>query len=378
MEKIIFITGSGKKKYFGKLSSCISEASLLDKKDLPRMSVSMLRASLKELNKNEWEYICDYFIKIKARKYQSDHPVLWRIYCKVIYLRALIYYSRYRHFLMETDASWIGLWGGCYHDDRAAEVAATKLGKKVVFFEGGLLPNTTTVDGKGVNLKNSVPREKEFYEQYKSEVAGDVLQHLVPRAPVKNRSLKSIVLPERYVFVPFQLDTDSQIVLYGDWIDSMRTLFSVIQSISEATSKNITFVFKEHPSSPAVYDDLLGRLNHNTLFANGNSTEELIKNAEAVITVNSTVGIESLMFGKRVITLGRAFYSISELVKEAHSEKELVSILNNLDSWSIDHRLVRNFILYLREEYLVSGSWKNPSEEHAKRVSNKLESLMAG
>ena len=38
--------------------------------------------------------------------------------------------------------------------------------------------------------------------------------------------------------------------------------------------------------------------------------KEVLKKAELVITLNSTVGIEALLYGKPVLTLGDAFYNI--------------------------------------------------------------------
>jgi capsular polysaccharide export protein len=375
-KKIVFITGRGKKQYFGMLSRFIEGASLLEKKNLPQTSLFLLFSSLKNLNKMDLIYICEYFLKLKSNKYRTEHPIFWMLYRRFIYLRAVIYYSRYRYYLMTCQADWVGIWGGCYHDDRAAEVAAHQLGKKVVFFEGGLLPNTTTVDDRGINFRNSVPRDRCFYSEYAGSSKISIPQSLVPRPSIKNQTSNPVSLPEKFIFVPFQVESDSQIILYGDWIDSMRTLFSVIQSVSDAMPSDLVFVFKEHPSSRATYDDLGHKLTNRTLFANGNSTEELIKKAEAIVTINSTVGVESLMLGKRVITLGKAFYAIPGLTKQAHTKDELHTLLNNLNGWTIDHNFVRNFITYLREEYLVSGSWNTANGPHIKLMSDKLASMM--
>lgn len=41
------------------------------------------------------------------------------------------------------------------------------------------------------------------------------------------------------------------------------------------------------------------------------NTFNLIENAEYVITINSTVGLEAMICGKKVIILGDAIYSVS-------------------------------------------------------------------
>ena len=47
---------------------------------------------------------------------------------------------------------------------------------------------------------------------------------------------------------------------------------------------------------------------HGFLLSNSN-TFELIKNADKVIVINSTVGLESILLGKNVEFLGQSFYS---------------------------------------------------------------------
>ncbi|MBN4055483.1 capsular biosynthesis protein [bacterium AH-315-K03] len=376
MNKLVLITGKGKKKYFLSLCKKINDCSLLDKKQLPRLNILHLLSTTRELDISSANYIAEYFLKLKARKYQYKRPVFWLFYKIVIHIRARIYYARFSQYFKSHEGDWVGVWGGHYPDDRAAETAAKKLGKRILYFENGLLPNTTTIDPQGVNFRNSVPRNASFYNSYETHSKEDLVRPLIARKPLTNKQQKAIPLPARYVFVPFQVDSDTQIVLYGGWIQSMRKLFSVIQSTSDNLSDGIVFVFKEHPSSAFNYDDLRNTSGGSTLFANGNSTEELIKNATAVITVNSTVGIESLMLGKKVITLGHAFYSIPGVVKQANSSQELVSILDNLDSWSVNSSLIQKFIAYLQDDYLVNGSWRLADQDHIESMSNKLATLM--
>ena len=60
----------------------------------------------------------------------------------------------------------ICIWNGHRLPEYAIKLIAKKNNIKLAFFENGLLPDSTTVDPNGVNDLNSVPREKEFYENY--------------------------------------------------------------------------------------------------------------------------------------------------------------------------------------------------------------------
>lgn len=132
----------------------------------------------------------------------------------------------------------------------------------------------------------------------------------------------------------------------------MQQLFLIIKNISKEF-KDLYFIFKEHPSSIKSYPKLHKQTTSKIFFANGNTTQELIENAKAIITVNSTVGIEALLFKKRVIILGDAFYKIEDITKWATNKNELINILKDLDNWKIDNNLIENFLKYLHYDYLT-------------------------
>ena len=103
----------------------------------------------------------------------------------------------------------------------------------------------------------------------------------------------------------------------------------------------------------------------------------MINNAKAVITINSSVGIESLLKHKNVITLGNAAYSIDGVVKQASSIDELALALDSLES-SADEDLINHFLYYIRYIYSVEGSWRTPSEIHLQSVKKRINEIFAG
>jgi capsular polysaccharide export protein len=142
----------------------------------------------------------------------------------------------------------------------------------------------------------------------------------------------------------------------------MRELFALMKELSQKLG--ITFVFKEHPSSRKSYEDLKRKQNKHLIFANNYSTQELIQKASMVITINSTVGIESLLFHKKVITLGEAFYNITGIVKHIKNKNELEKALQ--EGFEIDFDLVDRFLSYLYYDYLIEGNLKAFNEQSVK------------
>ena len=238
------------------------------------------------------------------------------------------------------------------------------------FFENGLLPDTTTLDPKGVNFRNSVPRDAAFYRTYQApQGATESRLELVPR-PSRNPDLKPIPLPQRYVFIPFQDDRDTQVRLFSPWIDDMRQLFALGKRLSEECG--IVVVFKEHPSSREHYPELHAQANERLLFANGNATQELIQNSEFVLTINSTVGLESVLLGKPVITLGQAFFNVPGLVVHADSESEMLALVSSYPQWSLEPQVREGFLRYLAAEYCIQGGWRDADSAQLQRVAQRM------
>ncbi len=264
-------------------------------------------------------------------------------------LNILRYYT-----VLDKGYSKMLIWNGGKFRQLLALDIAKHLGIKVYFFENGLLPNTIVFDHKGINYNNSVPRKKSFYE--KNQIKAHLPSELVPRVG-KNRDIfkgKKEPLPEIYIFVPFQVDADTQIISQSPWIRNMRALYDIIENI--AKNSKYHFVLKEHPSSGVEYPDLHQRASLSThiSFQNTYPTQQLIEKSTAVVTINSTVGIESLLFHKKVIVLGNAFYDIEGITYGVKSEEQLHIKLEEIESLSLDIVLVDNFLHYLYTEYLIA------------------------
>ncbi len=272
--------------------------------------------------------------------------------------------------IVKSNPDIVCLWNGKkFHQAIVVEVAKI-VGKKVLFFENGLLPNSTTMDFKGVNASNSVPREVGFFRELHFDKSKKLETTLQVRNSKKQKRSFGTILPKRYIFVPFQVAYDTQIIQHSPQIKDMRALFDMIELISKDV--DISFVFKEHPSDRVSdYSDLHKKTNQKLLFCSEN-TQQLIENAEAVLTINSTVAIEGLLFHKRVIVLGEAFFAIDGIVKIAKNRVQLAKIIKNLSSWSVDEALVDNFLKYLKFSYLLPTSWKNPDERHYKEIAKRL------
>jgi len=324
--------------------------------------------ALKYLNKVNLTPAIDLRVKDFYAKYNLKLP---KSLVKSFYtILAIITFMRYFHKISSKYEKII-IWNGFMFRQHIALEIAKLYGIKPVFIESGFLPNRFVVDLKGVNFFNSVPRDKEFFLNYKNNKS--LPKELIPRKPKnakKFASLKKEPLPNEFIFVPFQVDYDTQILLFSPWIKNMEEMFFVLRDI--ANELKINFVFKEHPSSRKEYPKLheIAKKEEFLSFANAYPTQELIQKSKAVITINSSVGVESLLFYKKVITLGEAFYNIEGIVKHTNNKDELIKILKELESWRVDKNLIENFLKYLYWEYLIEGNF---NEFDIKKIDRILE-----
>ena len=288
-------------------------------------------------------------------------------------------------FLLRLEIAWMALrieallrneqpdclvmWNGAHRYCQLL-LALRRPGTRTFFFENGLLPDTTTLDSQGVNYRNSVPRIADFYRNYRApDGAAQARLDLIPRKP-RNEGLVPIDLPERYVFIPFQDDRDTQVRLFSPWVGNMRQLFALGKRLAEEC--DLTVIFKEHPSSRESYPDLYRQVGERLLFANGNATQELIQSSTFVVTLNSTVGLEGLLLGKPVLTLGQAFFNIPGLVAHADSADELLMLVRRFPEWSLEPAVRDGFLRYMAAEYCIQGGWQSADTAQLQRVAQRM------
>ena len=372
--RILFLSNSKKRtKYFNQIKENCSSfkaevyyySNILNLKNLNYIKKNI------DLSDVISEKIEEIEFKYKKRTFFKE---IYKIYIRLI---TPILATNFFNYIKDNKIDVVAVWNGKKYPETVMLKIVDFLKLKKLFFENGLLPNTTVVDNKGVNYTNSLPRVPEFYKKYPINL-DKLPKRLTPRKlATKKRVLNSAELNKDYIFVPFQTSYDSQILKHSPWIKSMHELFFLMYEIANILKINV--IFKEHPSEKQVtYDNLhtIAKKNEYVEFANANNTQDLIVNAKAIVTINSSVGLESLLFNKKVIVLGEAFYNIKDLTQSATSKESLIEVLRNIDKWSIDLDLKDRFLSYLINEYLVEGSWKKPDENHFKHLERKINSLI--
>jgi len=305
-------------------------------------------------------------------------PLLKPFY--TLYLFFLIPFTlmRYDRAVSDARVEGIGLWNGKHFRQSLLKELALCYGKKVLYFENGVLPNTTVCDPKGVNAHNSVPRNGAFYDHYHSSTPFTPPVSLITRSSIKGirQENRDITLPTRYLFIPMQVNHDTQITHHSPYFPNMTALFSMLYEVASNIPK-WHFILKEHPSDPADYGTLHAKASSlpNLTFMNDVPTQYLIEHATYVATINSTVGIEAMLFKTPVLLLGDAFFNIPEITYPITSAHDLIALLQSQTLWQPNQKRVHNLLHFLQSDYLIQGHWKTPDETHIQGVESRIRTL---
>ena len=119
-----------------------------------------------------------------------------------------------------------------------------------------------------------------------------------------------------YFFVPLQHDLDAQIEIHSAFGKNTDFIVQVMNSFAHHAPNHLHLVFKQHPLSRggqghsaivAAKAKELG-IAHRVVFLTEGKAGLLVKKAQGVVCINSTVGLIALQQGKPLCALGEAIY----------------------------------------------------------------------
>lgn len=310
---------------------------------------------------------------------------------KIISFAAKNLYSSFFNFFQARDVDLVVIWNGYRFQAASAVKAAESLDIKCLFLENGFFPETLVMDEEGVNAANSLQnKNKNFYkaikvkeEKLKSFKESSLEQRQLRGVKGKISYRDELPLPDEFVFLPFQVLTDTQIIVNSPHIKSMEKLFVLtyraVKKYNDKKGKDLYLVVKEHPSdfNKRDYSKLKEKYrNEKVKFLVKTPVEKIIDEAEAVITINSTVGIEALLKHKPVITLGEAFYNVQDLVYHVEEPGNLYSVLDRALNGGVNPDLIDRFIYFLKFHYLVEADRERKNEDDLQAIITRIKNVL--
>lgn len=197
------------------------------------------------------------------------------------------------------------------------------------FIELSNLPNKVFIDRLGSNARSELAAKPEildtlpcvdedfhaqWLQEYEKGKQGLPLQAINnPCGKIINLLSTDSVLNFRYpnfILLPLQVSYDTQLWINAD----IRNEDAIRYAHKLARMQKTTLVVKIHPAETSVHElENIARLKTELRFkVTRENTVELIKKAGKVVTINSTVGLEALLYKKPLEILGRSFYKLMD------------------------------------------------------------------
>ncbi|WP_175882407.1 capsular biosynthesis protein [Burkholderia sp. BCC0044] len=248
------------------------------------------------------------------------------------------------------------MWNGQQLVCRAIAHVCSERGVPMKFLEISNLPDKLFSDTLGVNAHSSIARSPSILDRFPlpdETLHRDWLEHYerdkarpLPQAGTSSRAIlqsavnygmklatrgvgrndpeaivtrpaaidaRYAVAPDarelairRYVFLPLQVSDDTQLKLHSD-VDNLEAIGIALRYAAHADA---ALIVKVHPAerSTALVDAVLDMKRRHGFDIATSRTVDLVKHACLVVTINSTVGLEAMLYGKQVVPLGRCFY----------------------------------------------------------------------
>ncbi|QDS91726.1 Capsule polysaccharide biosynthesis protein [Roseimaritima multifibrata] len=254
------------------------------------------------------------------------------------------------------------------------KVAENEKLPRLIFEQGLFRPRWITLDGQGVNARNSIhsieqllsdepfdyqrrelfkdisllfPFERKRIPDFKRRVSKPGLfrayissktqsrRNLFLRTAENKDFFDSTVFPRKvkqtrqpeiklselcedrnhhFIFCPFQVETDTQIILHSPWISRMSEFADIMCDVADrlyAGGVPIRVLFKRHPMSATQVPISHPRAD---LIEDVPVDDILRRLKPLVVTINSTAGIEAIDAGLPVVTLGETFFNLPEVI----------------------------------------------------------------
>jgi len=257
-------------------------------------------------------------------------------------------------------------WNGLTGSRRAYMEAARDAEAGRLFAELAPFPGFVTLDHVGVNAESSVPRSKaglgdvRLSDARRAEMA-DALVGRAARTARVDQTQRDLP-DEPFLLCPLQVPNDSQIQVFGGWVGSVEGFIGALAQASQKLPEGWHFRVKEHPSSKVSMAGPLeaavslagGRL----VVDNGTDTFAQVRASRGVVTVNSSIALESFLLGKPVVVTGQAYFAEEGLVTPAGSQARLNAICAAPDALTYDDDHRAALLGYLLDRYYVPVTGK--------------------
>ncbi|MGI9098598.1 MAG: hypothetical protein ACR2H2_08955 [Solirubrobacteraceae bacterium] len=204
------------------------------------------------------------------------------------------------------------------------------------------------------------------------------------RERLRGAAARRLYRPRRtgrpFVYFPLHVVNDYKILRI---IPHTYDQASLIEQVAGALPHGYDIVLKEHPMSIGrnrlALLHRLARIPNARLVEPRTSSHELVREADAVVVISSTVGLEALLHGRPVLTLGQPFYSGYGVTLDVDSFREIREAVPAVLAFAPDReRTLRFLAAAMRACWPGKPVLVDRSEANARELAASLDAAARG
>ncbi len=277
-----------------------------------------------------------------------------------------------RHRIEEAKLRGAVTWNGQVDDAAIVAHVLQRLGVPTLYAELSPFKGRYFLDFEGVNAASSLqsvrPEELDPYED-EEDLFGRLKDSYLGRRTSSSAVQDPSGLPRDFVFAALQVPTDTQIILHGGAIRRQTEYVSLLGELLPLLPPGTALVVKPHPMSPYSDAYLRRAIGREVFVASGYETRDLLERCRAIVTVNSSIGVDGFLFDKPVIAVGNAPWVKPALAMRASTAVEIATSIASLPKF--EKRLRQRFLAHWFHAY----TWQQFEKPAVLRefVARKLE-----
>lgn len=329
---------------------------------------------------------------------------------KLILQKNQEYYNCHNYFKSK-DFDYVLILNGAFNVETDV---CLELDIKTFFFEHAYFPKAIQMDSKGVNsnasfanlpyeelLKFRYPKnefiplkdfvftdikykmaERYIYRLFDSKYNSFIKQFInrkqnLTKAIKRFKSFENEIVDikegEKYILFPLQVNSDTQIILNSKYSSMYEAIDNILPVLKKTEFK---IIIKEHPMEVEPVDYGKYADNKQVFVVKKIDLDKFIKNAEFVVNINSSVGMQAVAKYKKVLLLGESFYKNSPLsiYYPEISNKNLSDVMEKIkvDKSEVDKSEVDKYINHFRDEIFLKGHFYTPDVNFFERIRNRM------
>lgn len=261
--------------------------------------------------------------------------------------------------IRESDADVVFVPHGAELVSRILAQVASILGRRVLFWESGFFPGHLYLDPQAPHFfrgaaridglqpsSSPTARARIFRDRWKAERRSKYPQNEGNHQALA-RWLSSDARP--VLLLPGQVPTDANAVV---GLGAFATLDDMYREALSSIPSSWRVLYKPHPLAPR--DPLAGTPSSDRFLSLDIDIHDAIEASDAVLVHSSNVGLEALLHGKPVLTLGRPIYAGRGLTIDLDQHGALTALLEATPPSAPPEKAVMAFLDLVLDEALIA------------------------